>query len=102
MIQASLQDFVQLVLIFVLIYFGLKILFRLFGPAIMRWVMKRIGKKVEKKFSQNSGFQTTEDQKKKQKKTGKTSIHKKNDSKKKKYTSTNNDVGEYIDYEEVD
>jgi len=87
---ASVTGFVRTLLIILLVYFGIKILSRLFAPVILKY----FSKKVEKKFGQQfGGFQTNEPPEKE----GETSIDKMPKTK-----SSNKDVGEYVDYEEID
>ncbi len=92
MFEASLGDFFQVILIILLIYFGIKIIFRFFGPSIMRFIFLKIGQKFEKKFNQQQEF-TNEMHRK-----GKTTIDKKPPSSRK----VKKEVGEFIDYEEID
>lgn len=91
--EAAFSEVIRVVLIILLIYFGLKILFRLLGPLLLKFILKRVGKQFEKKFG---SFDTSRTSKKK--KEGEVSIEKrpKNTRKSKK------NVGEYIDYEELD
>ncbi len=90
--EASLAEVLRVVLIVLLVYFGIKLLFRWFGPILLRWVLKKIGKKFEQRFSQY-------DPSRAQKRTeGEVSI----DKKPKTNRKSKNDVGEYIDYEEID
>lgn len=93
MLEASLEGVLKTVLIVLLVYFGFKIFFRYFGPMILKYFMKRMGRKFEKQFSQQFGRHTQQEQK-----NGKTTIDKKPNSVKK----SNKNVGEYIDYEEID
>ena len=51
MYEASLTEVLKVVLIVLLIYFGLKLIIRWLGPILLRWVLKKIGKKFEQKFS---------------------------------------------------
>ncbi|WP_299247680.1 DUF4834 family protein [uncultured Aquimarina sp.] len=87
--EASLSGVLKVILILLLIYYGLKILTRLFGPLLLRYVTKKAGEKFQQQFQQYQQPQSapkediTIDKKSKQK-------------------STNKDVGEYIDYEEID
>jgi hypothetical protein len=90
--EASLTEVLRVLLIVFLIYFGLKLLIRWFGPILLRWVLKKIGKKFEQRFSQ---FDPGRGQQRQQ---GEVSIEKKPKSPPK----SKNDVGEYIDYEEID
>lgn len=92
MYEASLGDFFQVILVILLIYFGLKIIIRFFGPAIMRYVFKKIGQKVENKFREQQGFSRENE------KEGETVIDKKPPMRRK----SNKEAGEYIDYEEID
>lgn len=92
--EASVSEVLQVILVILLIYFGLKILIRWFGPLLLKFVLRKIGKEFEKKFSQYDPAGNT----KKDKKQGKTTLEKKPKNKRK----SNKDVGEYIDYEEID
>ncbi|WP_299128835.1 DUF4834 family protein [uncultured Winogradskyella sp.] len=84
------------VLIILLIWFGLKILSRLFAPILMKFVAK----KAEERFGQQFGnFQNQAQQRHAQKqKEGETVI----DKMPKQNKASNEKVGEYIDYEEID
>lgn len=90
--EASLTEVLRVVLIVLLIYFGLKLFIRWFGPILLRWVLKKIGKKFEQRFHQ---YDPTRSQKRTE---GEVTIDKKPKNKRK----SKNDVGEYIDYEEID
>lgn len=80
------------VLIILLVYFGFKVLGRLFAPLLLRFVAK----KAEQKFG---GFQNQANQRDQQKhKEGETVIDKMPNQNK----QSNEKVGEYIDYEEID
>tara|TARA_R100001369_G_scaffold7878_1_gene19302 strand:- start:5351 stop:5644 length:294 start_codon:yes stop_codon:yes gene_type:complete len=93
---ASLMGLLKTVLIILLVYFGLKILSRLFAPLLLRFVAK----KAEQKFGEQfGGFKNQANQKQEQQqKAGETVIDKMPNQNK----SSNGKVGEYIDYEEVD
>ncbi len=87
--EASLQGVLKVILIILLIYYGLKVLTRLFGPLLLRYVTKKAGEKFEQQFNRyQQSYQSTE---------GDVTIEKKP-----KQKSSNKDVGEYIDYEEID
>lgn len=90
--EASLTQVLKVVLIVLLIYFGFKLIIRWVGPLLLRWMLKKIGKKFEQRFSQ---FDPGREQQRQQ---GEVSIDKGPKSKPK----SKNDVGEYIDYEEID
>ena len=94
MLTASFSEVIKVILFIFLIYFGIKILFRWFGPILLKYFLKKIGKHVEKKFR---GFDTSRTQHKKHKE-GDVTIEKNPRNKRK----SNKDVGEYIDYEEID
>jgi hypothetical protein len=80
----------KIILIIALIYFGVKIISRLFAPVLLKYVSK----KAEERFGQQfGGFQKTQSQEKE----GEISIDKMPNSK-----SSNKNVGEYVDYEEID
>ena len=81
------------ILIILLVYYGLKILGRIFAP----YLMKYAAKKVEKKFGQGfGGFQ--QQQPPQPKPEGEVSI----DKMPTQSTASNKKVGEYVDYEEID
>lgn len=91
--EASLAEVLKVVLIILLIYFGFKIMIRWLGPLILRYFLRKVGKKFEQKFSQQ--FDTSARQRQTQ---GEVTIEKKPG----KNPKAKNDVGEYIDYEEID
>ena len=88
--EVSLQGVLKVILIIILIYYGLKILTRLFGPLLLRYVTKKAGEKFQQHFDQ---YQQPHEPKE-----GEVTIEKKPKQK----PSSNKDVGEYIDYEEID
>ena len=84
---ASFIGLLKTLLIFVLVYTILKYLMRLFAP----FIVKSIAKKAEAHFrNQSAPNQPTQ-------KEGEISIDKMPNSK-----SSNSNVGEYVDYEEVE
>ncbi|PZD79300.1 DUF4834 domain-containing protein [Mesonia sp. K7] len=85
---ASFAGFIKTVLIILLVYFGLKFLFRLLKPYILKFVMKQVNQKMGERFQQQTGFNPFE-----QKETHSTKVNKENKKEK---------VGEYIEYEEID
>lgn len=92
--HASFTGLIKTILIILLVWYGIKILSRLFAPALMRYVAK----KAEAKFGEQFGQQFN--QKKQQqppKKEGETVIDKVPQS-----NTSNKNVGEYVDYEEID
>ncbi|MBR9914957.1 MAG: DUF4834 family protein [Algicola sp.] len=89
--EASLYGFVRTILIILLVYYGIKILSRLFAPYLMRYMSKKMQEKFEGQFRQQ------QDPKPKYKE-GETVIDKMPNTD----SSSNKKVGEYIDYEEID
>jgi hypothetical protein len=87
---ASFQGVLKVILIVLLIYFGFKILIRWFGPIILRYFLRKIGSKFQQKFNPQAH--------KPGKKKGEVVIEKKP----KGGSKPNKNVGEYIDYEEID
>ncbi len=86
---ASIPGFLRMILIILLIYYGIKVLSRLFAPLLAKYVVK----KAEQRFG---GFQGRPQQEE-QKKEGEISI-----DKMPKFKVSNKDVGDYVDYEEID
>ncbi len=83
------------ILIILLIYFGLKILSRIFAPLLLRFVAK----KAERRFGdQFGGFQNQNNSRNDHRKEGETVI----DKMPNKSKNSNDKVGEYIDYEEIE
>lgn len=86
---ASATGLLRTILIILLIYYGIKVLSRLFSPYLMRFVAK----KAEERF----GDQFNKQQSETKRKEGEVTIDKVPKTK-----SSNKDVGEYVDYEEID
>jgi len=82
------MGFLRTIAIIMLTYYALKYIARLAFPALI----KRYMGKMEEKFRNQQGFEKQEDVN-----IGETVIDKKANNK-----TSNKDVGEYIDYEEVD
>ena len=89
---ASATGFVRMILIILLIYFGIKILSRLFAPFLVKYVAK----KAEQRFGGQFG-QFQKPQQETPKKAGEVSIDKVPKAK-----ASNKDVGDYVDYEEIE
>lgn len=88
-----LVGLVKTILIIMLVYYGLKILTRLAAP----FMLKYLSKKAEQRFGDGfKGFKYEHPPK--EKKVGEVSIDKMPNQKK----SSNKEVGEYVDYEEID
>lgn len=88
---ASLYGFVRTILIILLVYYGIKILSRMFAPYLVRYMSKKVKQKFEGQFRQQQNHTPKH-------KEGETII----DKIPKRDSSTNKKVGEYIDYEEID
>ena len=89
--QASIPGLLKTILIILLVYYGFKFLSRLFAPFLARYVQK----KAAERFGQHyNSYQNQENPKKE----GEISI----DKMPPKTKSSNKDVGEYVDYEEID
>lgn len=85
-------SFLKTILIVLLVFFGLKFLFRLATPYLMRYISKKAGQKFEEFFNGNQPSTAQ------QKTEGEISIDKmpSQNSRKSKV------VGEYVEYEEVE
>ncbi|WP_425075176.1 DUF4834 family protein [Psychroserpens sp. S379A] len=89
---ASFVGFFRTILIIALVYYGIKILSRFFAPYLMRYMSKKMQQKFEGQFQQQQQRHNT------QRKEGETIIDKVPQQPK---TSDKN-VGEYVDYEEIE
>ena len=89
--QASLTGLIDMILIIMVVYFGIKILSRLFAPVLFKFVAK----KAEEQFGNNYN---RERQNENSKREGEVTIDKMPQTGK----SSNNQVGDYIDYEEIE
>ncbi|WP_308993566.1 DUF4834 family protein [Mariniflexile litorale] len=88
--QASVTGFIRTILIIILIYYGLKVLSRLFAPLLLKYIAKKAEQKFGGQFQQGP-------QQPQPKKKGEVTIDKIPNTK-----TSNKDVGEYVDYEEID
>ena len=82
---------VKTILIIMLVWYGMKILSRLFAPYLVRYVAKKAEQKFGQQYNNHQKSQSQE-------KEGEISI----DKMPNKNTSGNKNVGEYVDYEEID
>jgi hypothetical protein len=89
--EASISGVIRTVLIILLIYFGFKLIIRWFGPMILKYFLRKMGKKFGSQFQQF-------DHSRQKEKEGEVSIEKKPKNTRK----SQKEVGEYIDYEEID
>ena len=80
------------IFIILLVYYGVKFLSRLFAPLLMRFVAKKAEQRFGQQFNQHQNKQepTTKE--------GEISI----DKSPQQHKASNKDVGEYVDYEEID
>ena len=88
---ASLTGFLEMLLIILLVYYGVKFLSRLFGPYMVRYLSKKMQEQFGGAYQQQNKSKTKY-------KEGETVI----DKMPKQESSSNKNVGEYIDYEEID
>lgn len=86
------MTFIKTILIILLVYYGLKILFQFAKPCLMKYITKKAGQRFEQSFGGNP-FQQP-----KQKKEGEVSI----DKAPLKNKTSNNSVGDYVDFEEIE
>ncbi|QLE02533.1 DUF4834 family protein [Galbibacter sp. BG1] len=88
------MQLLRTILIILLVWYGFKILARLFGPYLMKYASKKMEKKFNEQFGQR---QRPQDPNYKE---GETVIDKKprNSSDK----NSKEEVGEYIEFEEID
>ncbi|MCF8714147.1 DUF4834 family protein [Joostella atrarenae] len=89
------MQLLRTILIILLVWYGFKILSRLFGP----YLIKYASKKMEKKFSQQFGQQQNQNRQQTNYKEGETVIDKKPQN---SNTNSSGKVGEYIEFEEID
>ena len=88
------MTFLKTILIILLVYLGLKILFRLAKPYLLRYIAKKAGSHFERSFG-NFANQKPNQTKEKE---GDISIDKVPSNKQ----ESKNTVGEYVDFEEID
>lgn len=84
--------FLKTLLIILLVYFGLKFLFKLVAPYLMRYLAKKTAQKFENAFGQSPFGQQQSDPE------GSVTIDGAPSTKSKSKST----VGEYVDYEEID
>lgn len=90
---ASFTGFLRTILIILLVWYGVKILMRIFGPYLMRYMSKKVQERFGAQFQQHAN-----PQERNRPKDGETVI----DKMPREHQNSNNKVGEYIDYEEID
>ncbi|WP_243643664.1 DUF4834 family protein [Tenacibaculum sp. M341] len=87
--QAGPMSLIRTILILLFIYYAFKFLAKLFGPYILKKAVNKMEQKARKQYQQDN---------KNNVKVGETII----DKKPKSHQQSNNGVGEYIDFEEID
>lgn len=92
--MASLTGFLRTILIILLVYYGAKILMRLFAPYVMRYMSKKMQERFGGQYQQQQQQQSDRNRPRE----GETVI----DKMPKNNSSIDKKVGEYIDYEEID
>ncbi|MGJ8594035.1 MAG: DUF4834 family protein [Aquaticitalea sp.] len=90
--MASFTGFLRTILIILLVWYGVKILMRLFAP----YLVKYMSKKMQERFGQQ--FEQSQQNTRNRPAEGETVIDKMPNQQK----SSDKKVGEYIDYEEID
>ncbi|WOD43407.1 DUF4834 family protein [Hwangdonia lutea] len=81
------------ILIIVLVYYGIKVLSRIFAPFLIKYAAKKAEKQFGEQFGQFQGKQQEEKPLRK----GEVTIDKMPDTK-----TSNKDIGDYVDYEEIE
>ena len=91
--MASFTGFLRTILIILLVYYGAKILMRLFAPYFVRYMSKKMQERFGGQFQQQQ-----QQQDRNRPKEGETII----DKMPQQNPTSDKKVGEYIDYEEID
>ena len=94
--MASFTGFLRTILIILLIYYGVKILARFFGPYMVKYMSKKMQERFGQQFQQHQQQQQNYAGNRPQE--GETVIDKMPHQQK----TSDKKVGEYIDYEEID
>ncbi|WP_111307321.1 DUF4834 family protein [Confluentibacter sediminis] len=90
--QASATGLIRTILIILVIYYVVKVMSRIFAPILIKYVAKKASERFGGQFGD---FQKS--QQEAAKKEGEVTIDKMPNTK-----TSNKDVGEYVDYEEID
>ncbi|WGH75835.1 DUF4834 family protein [Tenacibaculum tangerinum] len=88
--EAGPVNFIKTILIILLVYYAVKFLVRLFAPYLIKKAVDKVQKKAQQQYNSQQQSPDVE--------VGKTVIDKKPNNTK----QSNNSVGEYVDYEEID
>ena len=86
--EAGPVNFLRTVLIIILVYYVLKFLVKLFAPYLLKKAVDKVQQKAQQQYNQQEPIVDE----------GKTIVDKKPQSTK----ESNNSVGEYVDFEEID
>ena len=89
-----MNSFLQTILIILLVYYGLKIIFKFSKPCLIKYIKK----KASDRLGQTIGNDPFNNNKKKKENEGAISI----DKSKANTKTSNPEVGEYVDYEELE
>jgi hypothetical protein len=92
--MTAMNSFLQTILIILLVYYGLKIIFKFSKP----YLIKYIAKKASDRFGQTFGNDPFNNSSRKKENEGAISI----DKSKANTKTSNPEVGEYVDYEELE
>ncbi len=95
--MASFTGLLRTILIILLVYYGAKILMRIFAPYLVRYMSKKMQERFGGQFQQQHQQQQKQ-QDKNRPKEGDTII----DKMPQQQPTSDKKVGEYIDYEEID
>jgi len=93
------MQLLRTILIIILVYYGFKILSRLFAPYLMKYASKKMGQKFEQQYKAQQKQQQHRGNAEHYKE-GETVIDKKPQSSNSSNTSSK--VGEYIEFEEIE
>lgn len=88
---ASLMGFIRTILIILLVYYGVKILVRFFTPYLIKYMSSKVKERFGGQFQQQARREQPQNE-------GETVIDKVPRSNK----NSNEKVGEYVDFEEID
>lgn len=88
--QAGPMGLIKTILIIFFIYYAFKFLARLFAPFLMKKMADKLRKKAEQRFGNQKKEHTIKE--------GETII----DKKPRKANKTNDSVGDYVDFEEIE
>lgn len=88
--EAGPMNFLRTILIIIVIYYILKFLTKLFAPYLMKKMVNKMQEKAQAQQASRKQYSNVKE--------GETII----DKKPRESNQSNNSVGEYVDYEEVD